>query len=350
MSSAQILIVAPDDDDHANAVEAEFLRRNRSDFARLNLESGVPSLILERHWNPESGQRWRLGGLSGPCSEINNRSLRAVWHRRWVKPQAYGEVRFKQGRLEEANLDLDEIRVAVARLVESLAPSLFPLGHPLIHETAENKPQQLDYAREVGFRTPAGIYSTDPIPLARFCRSMDCVIVKPLFRSGHLDETGKLVPLRTQGFSGGKLAEIIQTHTGPVQLFIQECIEKIADWRITVFPNSLWCAEIDTSALPKNDPDWRGQHDQLPHRLVTVDSAFETKLRNYLDLFNLKAGYFDFGVPHHGEPVFFECNTNAEWLWVEHLTGAPLAACVADTLLSPTDVSQLSSIPFLSKA
>ena len=34
-----------------------------------------------------------------------------------------------------------------------------------------------------------------------------------------------------------------------------------------------------------------------------------------------------------GPPIFFECNTNAEWYWVEWMTGHPLSKAVAEELI-----------------
>ena len=33
-----------------------------------------------------------------------------------------------------------------------------------------------------------------------------------------------------------------------------------------------------------------------------------------------------------GEYIFFECNPNAEWFWVQKLTGAPIAESIARML------------------
>ena len=46
----------------------------------------------------------------------------------------------------------------------------------------------------------------------------------------------------------------------------------------------------------------------------------------------LKAGYFDFARPEEGPPVFFECNTNAQWYWIEQITGHPISEAIAQGL------------------
>jgi hypothetical protein len=48
--------------------------------------------------------------------------------------------------------------------------------------------------------------------------------------------------------------------------------------------------------------------------------------------FGLNFGCFDIGITKSGEPVFFECNPNGQWQWVENLTGLPIGKAIADEL------------------
>ena len=100
-----------------------------------------------------------------------------------------------------------------------------------------------------------------------------------------------------------------------------------------VFPHQTILAEIDTTQLPDNKLDWREQLGELNYRIVPIDPEFDRKLREFLALMELKTGYFDFAQPDEGPPVFFECNTNAGWLWIEALTGHPIAETIARELI-----------------
>ncbi|MFC5183451.1 hypothetical protein [Actinomadura harenae] len=51
----------------------------------------------------------------------------------------------------------------------------------------------------------------------------------------------------------------------------------------------------------------------------------------YLKVFGLEFGCFDFGLTERDEPVFFECNPNGQWSWLEERTGAPIAGDVRGT-------------------
>ena len=50
--------------------------------------------------------------------------------------------------------------------------------------------------------------------------------------------------------------------------------------------------------------------------------------------FGLNFGCFDVLVTKAGTPVFLECNPNGQWLWVEQMTGLPIAETVAHELMS----------------
>lgn len=50
--------------------------------------------------------------------------------------------------------------------------------------------------------------------------------------------------------------------------------------------------------------------------------------------FELNFACFDIAVTKTNEAVFFECNPNGQWLWVENLTGLPIGKAIADELLN----------------
>jgi D-alanine-D-alanine ligase-like ATP-grasp enzyme len=46
----------------------------------------------------------------------------------------------------------------------------------------------------------------------------------------------------------------------------------------------------------------------------------------------LRFAALDFIVTPDGEYVFLEANPNGQWAWIEHETGLPIAAAIADAL------------------
>ena len=72
---------------------------------------------------------------------------------------------------------------------------------------------------------------------------------------------------------------------------------------------------------------------ELTHQIIEVSAAFEGKLRRYLELIDMPAGYFDFAVTAEGVPIFLEMNPNGQWLWMEQLTGYPISEEIAKALV-----------------
>ena len=64
------------------------------------------------------------------------------------------------------------------------------------------------------------------------------------------------------------------------------------------------------------------------------DLELRARLHAYMEAFGLNFGCFDFAVTKSGEPVFFECNPNGQWQWVENLTGLPIGKAIAEELLN----------------
>lgn len=218
--------------------------------------------------------------------------------------------------------------------VDSLPSSYFPLGHPASMERASNKLLQLRLAKEMGFKVPDTLVSNDPHVIRDFLGRHSYMVVKPIhvhssYEGGKQGQVSQ--PLWCRGIDPKKIAESLRPDRR-AQLMLQQQVVKKEDWRITVLPNTSICCKIDTSGMSTDEPDWRKSHKKYKHSLFDPPSEFEALLRDYLEALDLKAGYFDFAVDESGEPYFLEVNTNAEWLWIEELTGFPISEEVAKCL------------------
>ena len=219
---------------------------------------------------------------------------------------------------------------------EALPRGLFPLGHPVDTERSANKLLQLNLARRHGFAVPETLVANDPVALAGFLHRHGRVVVKPLHTAAAYaaaDRSTIEQLLWCRGFDAAVLAARLQPGQR-TQLLVQQAVDKRCDWRLTVLPHTTVACEIDTSSLTPDEPDWRKRTKSLPHRLIDLDADFERRLRGFLAALDLPAGYFDFAVARDGTPFFLEMNTNAQWLWIERLTGHPISADIATALAS----------------
>jgi glutathione synthase/RimK-type ligase-like ATP-grasp enzyme len=327
-----ILIVAHDGDAHGAEV-----------ISRLE-EAGMPwrrldPSRLQRDWlysidpvngGVETGRVFStLRSTKAGCPD-GAEVFHAVYWRRPVEHEDRLRMHFPLAREVAGAEAYHAFRLAVS----SMPASFFPLGHPDAMERASNKRLQLRLAREMGMKVPETLVGNDPEAIASFLKRHLHVVVKPLHASAAYRENnrGQVEQLL---WCRGIDADQLRGRLAPgqsTQLMLQEAIAKRRDWRVTVLPQRTILCEIDTSSLAPDQPDWRKCSMDLPHAIVDVPPHFDRQLRAYLAALGLSAGYFDFGVGEDGEPVFFEVNTNAQWLWIERLTGFSISREIAFSL------------------
>lgn len=328
-----ILIVSHDKDLQGDLV-CQRLDESAGDYVRIDASRLVNEYIYSI--NPLQSQFARGGIFSsfrlGFDRDVTEGDVfRAIY---WRRPLLLVD-RVKITSPIAREVSFAETYHALRLAVDSLPNSYFPLGHPSAMERAGNKLLQLRLANEMGFRVPETLVGNDPQVIRGFLARHPNLVVKPIHvHSSYKEEDRNQIdqPLWCRGIDPEKIAE----HLAPdrrVQLMLQEQVVKKEDWRITVLPNSCICCKIDTSELSELEPDWRRYHKKYKHTLFDPPRKFEKLLRDYLKALDLKAGYFDFAVDEAGEPYFLEVNTNAEWLWIEELTGYPISEKVAKCLM-----------------
>jgi hypothetical protein len=294
----------------------------------LDLETAFEDLSVEFKADSH-GVRWFIQPKADPLRHFGAEDVSAVYWRRPVRVLGSPFL----GIPTSKNLDALEIFWSVRWLLEALPENLFPFGHPASFTRGENKHRQLAVARQVGFVIPETCHSNNLTVLDDFVTCRQEVAIKAM-RMPAVSSEGTVKDARHIACRSFP-SELISTRLHSVertQLYCQQVIRRKSDFRIMVLPQETIAAEIDTSALEAGKLDWREHTLDLTHRIVTIDPAFDRQLREFLRIMGLSAGYFDFAVPEEGPPVFFECNTNAGWFWIEKLTGYPIAEAIAREL------------------
>jgi len=325
-----ILLVTARNDHSAGVILDALSDLGHREVFRLNLEEAHAGYALT--WSVGGkGIHWSLRSRAEPVAEIRSDTVSAVYWRRAAVAQDGAMLSIPNS----ANLDAFELFWSLKWLLESLPEDLFPMGHPNAHAAADNKHRQLAAALRVGFRIPDSFHSNDLPALRGFIRSQPSVALKAM-RVSAVTSTGDAADARhiaCKEFAPEFLLEVLDG-VAQCQLFCQRAIRRDRDLRIMVLPSETIAAAIDTTRLADNKLDWREDTLDTPHHIVPVPPAFDRQLRDYLALMNLTAGFFDFAQPEGGPPVFFECNTNAEWYWIEWMTGHPIARAIAEELLA----------------
>jgi len=94
---------------------------------------------------------------------------------------------------------------------------------------------------------------------------------------------------------------------------------------------------------PRGRVDWRADYEALRYERVEVPAAVVGGMVGYLAGFGLSFGAFDFAVTPGGQWVMLECNPGGQWLWLEHETGLPIAASLADFLITGRQDDRLAA-------
>lgn len=325
-----LLIVASELDAHADAVIGALRKTGFQDIFRIDCETAQTRFDIKVE--PRGG-RFTIVSRDDPQRSCRAEDVRTIWWRRANSQIASGKI----AATTDGELDASESYWGVRWLVECFPDAVFPLNHPMAIRNAHNKLRQICVADRLGMRTPETIFANRLRHIEEFCADRARIVVKPLAATIVQDSSsGKTVSLVSRAVTSGQVMGAAAREEG-FSLYCQEKIDKVSDVRINVFPSATVACRIDTSGLPDGQVDWRKTTFAHRHEIIDVPARIEDFCRQYLKEFGLKWGAFDFGLTAEGAYVFFECNPNGQWLWIELMTGAPLSEIVARDLVAHHD-------------
>ncbi|MER6827555.1 ATP-grasp ribosomal peptide maturase [Streptosporangium sp. NPDC000563] len=255
------------------------------------------------------------GVLATRSREVVLERVRSVYYRR---PTPY--LRESPSQIER--FTATQARFGVGGILASL-PCQY-VSHPWAITAAEHKPLQLAIARRVGFDVPATLVTNRVDDVRAFATEHGPIIYKPLRATSYTGPAGEPAVIWTAQVTPDDLDDTVGLTT---HLF-QARVDKVADLRVTVVGGRVFCVRIDSDLL-----DWRQDYDRLSYTVVEPPPGLAEGCLAYVEHLGLRFGAFDFALTADGDPVFFECNPNGQWGWLEDATGLPIAATLADLLL-----------------
>jgi glutathione synthase/RimK-type ligase-like ATP-grasp enzyme len=216
---------------------------------------------------------------------------------------------------------------------------LFSLGakwinSPGANRVASHKIYQLYTAKNVlGFSVPRTLITSNPLHAQAFItkyQDSGCVIKclgRPVIED---DETiGTVFTTRVDDRVLKLLSEI---RFGPC--IIQPFVEKDYEVRLTVIGDDIFATKLMIKGVEGADVDWRrSDYRQIRHEPLEPPEEICSRCLKMCNLFNLRFGAFDFIVDKDANWYFLEVNPNGQWLWIQEMTGQPLAASLAAELL-----------------
>jgi ATP-grasp ribosomal peptide maturase len=310
MGTRTVLVVTNLDDPTADVVIEELNDRGvpvmRFDSGNFPAELSLTAYVGRDGW---------CGWLESPTRSVRLEEVRALYYRR---PSGFC---FPHLGEQDARFAVAQARHGLGGVLASLSSCLY-VNHPNRIGDAEYKPAQLSAAVELGFRVAPTLITSDPQEARAFAKEHRPVIYKPLaippYVVGGISCTIEVADV--------DLDELDETVAGTAHLF-QARVDKTADVRVTVIGERVFCVRIDSGLL-----DWRTDYSRLAYSVVNPPPGVEHTLRAFLRRFGLAFGAFDFALDQDGAWWFLECNPSGQWAWLEHHTGLPMTAAIADVL------------------
>jgi len=311
-----IAVVSYPDDPHAQAVMSH-LR-----------DAGAPAVLLDLADLPEratltmryeNGGRPRLEYRREGEPTLDLQSVRTVWWRRPRVPEP-ASITDPEALLFAAN----EWQEAINGLWQLLDARW--VNHPIRDEVAARKALQLRVAAEVGLTVPRTLVTSDPDEARTFIDGRgDAATVFKTFSCTHE------IWRETRLIRADELPLLDTVRLAPV--IFQEYVPAGVDLRITIVGGRLFAAAIHSQETDY-EVDFRMSLGQAEVEATTLPAEVEEGLLALMGRLGLLYGAVDMRRTPTGEYVFFEVNTAGEFLFVEELTGQPIARNLAELLAS----------------
>lgn len=294
-------------------------------------ELKVPAVRWHPDELPERNQvRADTGGLwieisgSEICLELE--TIRSAWYRKPIRhlPDPTAPVDQRVAAVE---------RQALVSAVYSCTRSNVWYSHPEHVERANPKIAQLVVASRLGLSVPPYLASCEAGEIREFARAHSAVVVKALDSYSQVQagvrEEGTFIRFDVKEFSAEEL-EQLGDEALPHPLFVQRCIDKAFDVRLTVIGQQVYAVAIHPP--PSGSLDWRAETFECEHETIEPHSDIVERSKAYMRHYRLNYGAFDFAVDREGRWWFLECNANGQFLWIERFCKLGMTEVMAESL------------------
>lgn len=313
------LLIADRFEPTADLLVAE-LRRREVSCVRWNLDQYPFGVALTYRASDEQFE----AEVAGDGRKLNLADVGSVWCR-GLRPSGFPD-----------DLDLADRRFAefgARRALDALATvtNAVWVNHPESLVRANSKPAQLAVARQVDLDIPETIITNDPDEVRRFiANAQQQTIYKSLSQNLEV-EMGKALFTGLVTEAGLANLDLIRLTPG----IFQTLVPKAYEIRATVVGSRIFSARIDSQAHAETKLDWRHRPFEVDDQPIDLPLCVERKIHEFMSVFGLIYGAFDFIVTPEGRYVFLEVNPSGQYMWVESKTGLSITEALADALTDP---------------
>jgi glutathione synthase/RimK-type ligase-like ATP-grasp enzyme len=274
----------------------------------------------------------REGGevaLRTAAGRLRGEDIRAVWLRRLAPPRLdeTSAPEWREGCQQES-------RAAIEGFLEALEATGCRFINPLeAGQMAHIKLRQLRLARALGLEVPRTLVTNDAARVRAFFEQVRGRMVAKMQTALSQSMEGGQPFVYTSAIGPEHLEELEGLSQSP--MVFQERIDKAHELRVAVVGGRCFVGAIDASRSVAGQVDWRRARPEEcrwePGELPTEVAA---RLVRLVAALGLVYGAVDLIVTPDGRHLFLEVNPGGEWGMLEHELGLPIAAALAEALLT----------------
>lgn len=312
-----ILIIAPETDLHARCVAKHLSEMGAQvrifDFGRLSFAADIS------HFVGTESDKTIMPSASDQHLDLSE--VNTVWYRRPRLPALSQVLPFEPDR----TFALAEWGAVLAGVMASLGSRF--VNDPIMQRAA-SKPRQLQVAKQAGLAIPKTLITSNAHDARKFVERFSPRVVHKALTA----PTDRF--LATKHWSAADDAALGNLGLAPT--IFQEEIEGPLDLRITVIGDKLFAADFPPTTLKSGGDDWIDNRLtlEIPYREHVVPSSVKDSIFATMKGLGLSFGTIDMKINNSHDYVFLEVNPQGQFLYVEILTGLPLAMAMAEFLLS----------------
>jgi glutathione synthase/RimK-type ligase-like ATP-grasp enzyme len=328
-----ILVLASRDDIHADSI-----------ISHCNdLKKKTIRIDTEDFWPQRSVINWKVGQSNSTATltwlgnKVSSENVSAIYCRDFVFAKCPPEDDIN------SHLIYAESKAALYGFFRSLE-NRYWMNPPWYDEMADNKPFQMECARNIGLKIPPTLITNDPHAFKAFYSECnENVIIKQLSEICLIDDSEIQKAEAVEGIDGTAYGfytkRVLPEHLDQIDEIIstpclfQEHIKKKADIRVTVVENSCFSVRIDSQTNSESEVDFRHVID-LPMEPYQLPENITNKLLKLIRSWSLKFAACDFVLNTDDELVFIEANVEGNWLWMEKELDIPISQTIARYLVS----------------
>ncbi len=311
----RLAVVTVADDLHALVLRKVLRDRHAADLAIIHSDRLAATGLV--NWSTDASRSAVLPDCDG--RPVNLAALDLLW---WRRPSGKGwnpNSDFLASVTDEAARDLiyNDCVAALNGIVQAEFRGTW-VNHPEATRRAEMKFVQLRAAHEAGLAVPRTLISQDPAEIRAFCAGRR-VIVKAI--AGTVK-----TPLMAQDVTPALLANDAALRLSPA--IWQERVDGTEHLRVHIFGQHIVAAHLACPEL-----DWRVHLEKTIVTQTRLAPEIEARLRSVMAALDLRMAIFDLKIDSQGQVWWLEVNPQGQFLFIEGMSGLPLADTFADFLV-----------------